>query len=280
MGLNSALSKTNVAVSLHLQIFMIALLVKGEFIIRITDNNTVSLLCLYHDLSAHWGELLCNCCRYSGFSYHNHIPANSNCFPPGSQLKPIAYAKTHSVIYPFSSLIAPADFPNWPPRLIPNFNGHVFVGTEHKAMGSSQESFMVWGSGFCFPASQRDFCRANAPFPEPAALHWGPKFLPAFPLEQRPSLAFKMPGRPQLCSQPLLAAARGSPRRRRALTQPQSGCSTEQDLESACPEPPGKHRSLDQAAGFRSWSWGLARMGPPCEHMGLARPGRTAGTSP
>ncbi|XP_037053595.1 cortexin domain-containing 1 isoform X1 [Peromyscus leucopus] len=123
-------------------------------------------------------------------------------------------------------------------------------------MGSSQESFMVWGSGFCFPASQRDFCRADAPFPEPAALHWGPKFLPAFPLEQRPSLAFKMPGRPQLCSQPLLAAARGSPRRRRALTQPQSGCSTEQDLESACPEPPGKHRSLEpRASGAGAGGW-------------------------
>ncbi|MEJ1278085.1 hypothetical protein NN561_009004 [Cricetulus griseus] len=41
-----------------------------------------------------------------------------------------------------------------------------------------------------------------------------------------------MPGRPRLCSQPLSAAARGSPRRRRALTQPQSGCSAEQDLRA------------------------------------------------
>lgn len=76
--------------------------------------------------------------------------------------------------------------------------------------------------------------------PRVAALHWGPKFLPAFPLEQRPSLAFKMPGQPQLGSQPLSAAARGSPRRRWALTQPQSGCSADQDLESARPGAAGE----------------------------------------
>lgn len=97
--------------------------------------------------------------------------------------------------------------------------------------------------------------------PEQATLHRGPKFLPAFPLEQRPSLAFKMPGRPRLCSQPLSAAARGSPRRGRALTQPQSGCSAELDLGSARPEPepcawsyPGSTAALEpRASGAGGW---------------------------
>jgi hypothetical protein len=59
MDLNKARSKTTVTVSLYFQMFMIALLVRRGFIIHITNNNTVNLLFLYHDLLAH--------CLYFGF---------------------------------------------------------------------------------------------------------------------------------------------------------------------------------------------------------------------
>lgn len=136
----------------------------------------------------------------------------------------------------------PADFPNRPPNLIPNFNGHVCVGTERKAereiLTEKLPGLEFWF--LLFLLREEGLWQSRYALPESAALHWGPKFLSAFPLEQRPSLAFKMPGQPQLGSQPLSAAARGSPRRRWALTQPQSGSSADQDLESARPEAAGE----------------------------------------
>lgn len=126
----------------------------------------------------------------------------------------------------------------------------------------------VWFLLFCLSET---LLQSLGALPEQAALHRGPKFLPAFPLEQRPSLAFKMPGRPQLCSQPLLAAARGSPRRRRALTQPQSGCS-KSDLGSARPEPAWSHRGSTAALEPpASGAGGLARLGPGAHRTRLAR---------
>lgn len=110
--------------------------------------------------------------------------------------------------------------------------------------------FCVWGVWFLLFRLTGRLLQSLGALREQAALHGGPKFLPAFPLEQCPSLAFKMPGRPRLCSQPLSAAARGSPRRHWALTQPQSGCSAELDLGSARPEPqPGawSHRGSTAA---------------------------------
>lgn len=56
MGLNKARSKTTVTVRLYFQIFIIVLLVRRGFTIHITDSNSVSLLCLYHDLTVHCGN--------------------------------------------------------------------------------------------------------------------------------------------------------------------------------------------------------------------------------